>query len=161
MKLGHRLSKGAAEFLEEAFGKGNNVFPPFAQGRDVDGGHVETVVEVFPEVPRLYSISEVFVGSRNNANVDLDIFVAPQAVERLFVQHPKEFDLVVEPQFPDLVEEEGSAVCGFEFAGTGLTGAGESAFFVTEEFAFDQVFRHRPAVDGDKGAVGPDPPCSG
>ena len=42
----------------------------------------------------------------------------------------------------------------FEAAGAAFDGAGEGAFFVTEEFTFDERFGHGRAVEGDEGAVG-------
>ncbi len=44
---------------------------------------------------------------------------------------------------------------GFHLAKGLFTRAGEGAFFVAEQFAFDQVFGHGGAVDGDEPVVAP------
>jgi len=54
----------------------------------------------------------------------------------------------------DFIEEERTAVGMLEKAETVLVGAGKAAFFVTEKFAFHQVFGNCAAVHRDKRADG-------
>ena len=54
----------------------------------------------------------------------------------------------------DFVEQQRAAIGFFEFADTTGDGAGERAFLVTEQFAFEQVFRDRCAIHRDEGCLG-------
>jgi len=53
-------------------------------------------------------------------------------------------------QFRDFIEKQGAVGSGFEASDTAFPGAGEGAFFVPEQFAFDQLFGNGGAVDGNK-----------
>ncbi|MPM45001.1 hypothetical protein SDC9_91686 [bioreactor metagenome] len=66
------------------------------------------------------------------------------------MQHAQQLDLDGQRQVADFVKEQGASIGGFEPADLGGEGSGEGAFFMTEEFAFHQVFRERAAVDGDE-----------
>ena len=54
----------------------------------------------------------------------------------------------------DFVEKERTAVRKFELSWFAAYSSGEGAFFVAEEFAFEQIFRDGGAVDFDEGAGG-------
>ena len=56
-------------------------------------------------------------------------------------------------QVADLVEEECSAVGGFELPSLELVGARERAFFVAEQLALEQIARDSGAVHGDVSRV--------
>ena len=56
-------------------------------------------------------------------------------------------------QVAHFVQEDGAAVCQFELAFARGDGAGERAFFVTEEFALQQVGRNGRAVHLHEGAT--------
>ena len=56
--------------------------------------------------------------------------------------------------FPDFVEEYRAAVGGLEPADSAVYGAGESALFVAEQLAFEQVGRNRRAVYRHERLVG-------
>ena len=78
------------------------------------------------------------------------------ADQRLIVAHAANLPAFQEPeqlglhrlgQFADLVEKERAAVGHLEEAGPVPLRAGEGPFAMSEELAFDEVFRQRAAVD--------------
>ncbi len=96
---------------------------------------------------------EILVGGRDNADIDFDLAVAAQTVEGLAIQHAQQFHLSLQLQFADFVEEQRALVGQFKQTGLGGIGAAEGAFFVSEEFAFHEVFGQRGAVDIDPGTA--------
>ena len=58
--------------------------------------------------------------------------------------------LQVQWHFANLIEKQRAAVRQFELPGFGGTCAREGAFSMTEQFAFDEVFRYCRAVYGNK-----------
>src|SRR2546425_8741899 len=67
-------------------------------------------------------------------------------LELPLLQHTKQFGLQLERDLSDLVEKHGAAIRQLEAPDTLRDGAGESAFLVPEELAFEQTCRNRRAV---------------
>ena len=76
-------------------------------------------------------------------------FIGADAGKRSVLQHAQQFHLDGKRHVADFVEEKRAAVRLFEASGAAGDGTGERAFFVAEEFAFQQIFRNGTAVDGD------------
>ncbi len=142
---------GAA--AEEGFGEDDDVFGAFSERWYLDGEYVEAVVEVGAEVAFFHELHEVAIGGGEEADVDLDGLGAADALEFAFLKNAQELGLKVGRYLAHFVEEERAAVGEFEAAFTAVGGAGEGAFFMTEEFALDEVFRESGAVDFDVGLV--------
>lgn len=58
-------------------------------------------------------------------------------------------------QFAEFVEEQRAAISDFQQPFAAHVGSGERPFAMSEELAFDELFRQRSAVDRDKGHRGP------
>jgi hypothetical protein len=142
----------AGEALEEVLGEKGDILPAFAEGGDVDGDDVEAEVEVLAELLAGDAQFELAVGGGEDADIDLDGAGAPDPFELAFLEDAQEFGLDDGGDFADLVEEEGPAVGELEAALALGDGAGEGAFFVAEELAFDEVFGDGGAIEGDEGA---------
>ena len=91
-----------------------------------------------PEFSLCYRLREVPVGRGDETDVDPDGFVATDPLKLLLLQNPQELDLHLGRHFANLIEKQGTAVGKFEATKTFLGRAGECAFFMAEEFAFDQ-----------------------
>ena len=65
-------------------------------------------------------------------------------------EHPQQCRLRRFGKFTDFIEEQCSAVGDFEQSLSVIVGTRECAFAMSEQFAFDQIFRQCPAVDCDK-----------
>src|SRR5262249_38911772 len=75
--------------------------------------------------------------------------------ECTLLQHPQELGLQCEGQVADFIEEQRPLMGQFKASEALREGPREGAFFVPEEFAFQEVRREGGAVDRDKGARAP------
>ena len=80
----------------------------------------------------------------------MDGLRAADADDDFFFQHAQQLGLAAEAQVADFVQKQRAAGGQFEFAGSRFVGVGKGALFVTEQFAFQQRFGDRRAVDGDE-----------
>ncbi len=83
----------------------------------------------------------------DDADVDLDRLDAADALDVAFLQHAQDLGLGGRRHVTDLIEENRTAVAQLELAESLGRGAGERAALMAEEFALDQVFRDRRAID--------------
>ena len=130
-----------------------HVFGPFAQRRQVDPHHVEPVVKILAELPILDELFHVLVRGRDQANVDLDGLGSADAFDLPLLKHAEQLDLHGHGHVADFVEEQGALVGEFESPDALLVGSGERAFFVAEEFAFQEVLVERSAIHGHERAA--------
>ena len=104
----------------------------FAQWRHVDRQHIEAVVQILPESPRLHRVLNVHVGRRQYAHVGIDQVAAAEARVLMILQNMQELGLQVRGHLRDFVQENGALVGQFKFAGLGAHRAGERALFESE-----------------------------
>ncbi len=138
---------------EEVY-EGGDIVAAFAECGEVDGDNIKSVEEVFAKAAGGDFVLEVNIGGGDNADVDADGTSIADAFEFVFLENAKEFDLKLVADAVDFVEEDGAAVSGFEATGAIFDSAGEGAFGVSEEFAFEEAFGEGAAVDADEGAGG-------
>src|SRR5262249_20580488 len=121
-----------------------------AQGRDMqfDARQAEEQVGAhfrlgtgFPQVP---------LRSGDDAEMQADGAVRSDPLDGALLQDAQDLGLGHERHALDLVEEERAAVREFEFSDAALTGAGEGAGFMPEEFALDELGRNGGAIHGDE-----------
>ena len=102
IRLPHFLGRAHQE-VQRQF---EDVLGPLAQRRHDDADHVEPVVEVLPEPALGDELLEILVRGRNHADVDLDRLRSADRLEAPFLQHAEEFDLRVERDVADFVQEQ-------------------------------------------------------
>src|SRR5262245_42731345 len=90
------------------------------------------------------------VGGSHDPRLHQDIFSPADAPDHAFLQDAQQFGLNRGRERVDLIQKKGSLAGRLEEAGTRLGRPGEGSFLVSEEFAFDQRFRNRRAIDGYK-----------
>ena len=83
----------------------------------------------------------------------MEFFVAADSAECAFLQKTQQLDLSLHCQIANFVEEERSAIGNFCTTLAHVNGTCESAFFVTEKFAFHKIFREGCAVERYKRLV--------
>ena len=76
------------------------------------------------------------------------------ALEFLLLEDAKYLGLQRQRHVADLVEEQRAAVALLEFADMTAVGSGERTFFMTEQFALQQVLRNGGAVEGEEWGLG-------
>ncbi len=150
----HIFAADFAVFFEKKVGELEDVTLALAQRGDVDGEDVQAVKQVFSEAAFGGHLLQVAVGGGDDADVDFGGVRAADAFEFALLQHAQKFDLNGRRNLADLVEKQRAAVGQFEAALAVGGGAGERAFHVAEEFAFNEIFGQRGAVGLDKGLVG-------
>ena len=151
----HRLALGCRQFGDEMFRQGRDIIQAVPQGRDLNGKDVQAVKQILAKFPFADLSLQLAVGGGDQADVHLYRLGGADRVNLALLQGAQQLDLHVLAQLANLVEEKRAAVGFLKFAGVALGGAGEGAFFVAEQHAFDQVFGNGAAVDGDKGFAGP------
>ena len=135
-------------------GQRGDVFRPLAQGRRLQAQQGETVVEIRPEASGPHLLHQVFPGRADDAGIDGNGPVAAQAEDFAGFQHAQQTDLHGRADVRDLVQKDGAVLGHFKQAFLAAAPrAGERALVIAEEFAFQQGFGQRAAVQGHKGAV--------
>ena len=78
------------------------------------------------------------------------VWLDPDALEILLLQHAEQFGLQAQVDFADFIEHERAAVGRFEAPDALAVRAGERAAFVAEQFAFHQLGREHGAIQADQ-----------
>src|SRR6266404_7758745 len=89
---------------------------------------------------------------RHQTDVDTVRPATSQTFELLLLQHPQQFRLQRQRNISYLIEEQCPFVGHFETPNFLRESSGESALFVAEEFAFEQVKRNSSAIQLDEWA---------
>ena len=145
----------AGQTLHELLGQEGDVFAAFAQRGHRDGDHIEAEIEILAELLPGDALFEVAVGGGDHPHVDPDEPIAAHALEFTLLQHAQELGLDMGRHLADLIEQNGTPVSQLETPLALGQRAGESALFVAEELALDEILRDGRAVDLDERPVGP------
>lgn len=137
---------GLRRDLEKVFGERGDVFAPAAERRQIQGQDVEAIVEVGPKLAFVAQGFEIAVGRGDDAHIDLEDFVAADALDFALLQDAEQLGLHGGGHIADFIEEERAATRALKFAAALFGGARERAGFVAEHFALDELA-------GDGGAV--------
>ena len=152
----HALAKLSVIAVDIPLREEHDITAPLAQRRQLDGHDLEPIEEILPEPTGLHLILEIPVGRRNHPDIDADVGQATHPLEGLLLEKSQQLGLQCWRHLADLIEEHRSAIRGLEQPPLLLTGVGECAAFVTEEFAFEQLLGQRRTCDVDerlRGAV--------
>ena len=93
-----------------------DVLGPLAQRRDLDARDRQAEVQIGAERPLVGLGAQVAVGGGDDADVDLDVFLAAEAAERAALEHAEQGRLHRQRQLADLVQEDRAAVRQLERA---------------------------------------------
>src|SRR6516225_10657845 len=85
--------------------------------------------------------------SRNHAYIDAMRPATPHTLELLLLKHPEQLGLQSQRHISDFVQEQSSTISHFKAANFLCKGPGKRAFFVAEEFTFQQVKGNRRAIE--------------
>src|ERR1700747_1319746 len=87
--------------LQEMLGERDDIFWPFAQRRNSQLKLAKAVKQILAEAALAHRGLKVLVGSGDNADVNLDLAMPTQTVERLSIKHAHQLHLCLQLQFPD------------------------------------------------------------
>ncbi len=110
----------------------------------------EPVVKIFAERSLFYHFREIAVCCADEAHVQLDLLLRAEPFDAVRFQKSQQLHLRREIDFADFVKKKRAAVRRFKAPDPPLCRAGERAFLVAENFAFQERRRYRRAVHGDK-----------
>ena len=130
-----------------------DVLAPLAQRRQVDRHHVQPVVQILAEPLGLDLGQQVAIAGGDDARIDADGLRIADALELALLQHAQQLDLQLGRGGVDFVEKDRAGVGRLEAAGAIVDRAGERAAHVAEQFAFQQAFAQRAAVDAHERAA--------
>ena len=94
------------------------------------------------------------MGRADDPRVDRDRLAAADPLDHALLQEAQQLHLQRQRNVANLVEEQRAAIGLLDLALGGLDCAGERPLLVSEQFAFEQVFRDRRAIDRDEFAIG-------
>src|SRR6185369_13491715 len=145
---GDRLLVAGVELGDERLYQQRQIFLALAQRRQPERKYVEPVVEILAQLALLDRGGRIDIGRGNHAHVDGLLHPSSEAAEAAFLEHAQQLDLRGRRHLADLVEEQRAAIREFEAALAPIGRTGERALLVAEDFALQQRFRNRRAVDG-------------
>ncbi len=149
------LAMAARSMLfEEMLYQQRDIFDPLAQRRQVNRDDAQAIEQVFAKGPGLDGFPQIAVAAGNDADVQLDAFLAAHLHEFPLLDHPQQLRLDVETQVGDFIEKEGPMIGQFKQTVLGLKGTGERAFDVAEQLAFQQALHQGRTIHRDKGLIG-------
>ena len=140
--------------MQEETGEEADVFSAFTQRRDVDADDIEPVKKVFAEFPLLDILFQIAIGGGDDADIRLHRLIATDAGVFPLLEHAENLALQGHGHVANFIQKEGSSIALLEAPLALGLGPGKGAFFMAEEFAFQQVFRNGGAIDGDKFLLG-------
>src|SRR5262245_25295508 len=110
----------------------------------------QAVVEIFAKLALLDQQFQILVGRGEDADIGRNGFAATHALTRALFQDSQYFGLGGRLHIAHFIQEQSAAVALLELADAPLFGARERASFVPEQFALEQRFRNRRAIDSQE-----------
>src|SRR5205823_8297436 len=101
--------------------------------------------QIFAELVFSDGLNDVAVGGGNQPHIDAQLLSTADACEAAILEKAQQLGLQRLAHIGDLIEKDGSPIGLFDPPGLLFQGASESAFFMTEELAFEQGFGNRRA----------------
>ena len=148
------LARLRGELLEERVHEERNVLGALPERRKDDRDDVQAVVEILPERSRPGGRLQVPVRRGDDPHVRRERPRSTNTLELPVLKDAQELGLNGRTDVPDLVQEDRAPVGHFETPFPVRHGSGESAPFVAEQFAVEEGFGERRAVDLDERLVG-------
>ena len=154
-EIGGRPAVLRGKFPEQHFGQQRHVAGSLAQRRQLHHHYRQPVIQVLAKIPFVHGLFQIHVGGGNHAGIHCDFGPSPHPFDGLFLEKPQDLHLQRQRQFADFVEEQRPARGGFDASLPLDMRPGKGAFFMTEQLAFQKIFRDRATIDGDEGAAFP------
>ncbi len=135
---------------QEVLGQAHDVLAALPERGHRHREHREPVVEVLAEAPLPNGRPQIFVGGREDPDVDRFVACAPEPAHRALLEDLEELRLQRLGEESDLVEKDRAPVRGLEEAGLGAPRVGEGAALEPEHLRLEEGFGNRGAVDVDE-----------
>ena len=132
---------------------GRDILAQLTQRRHLDLDDIQPVIQVLAKLVLLHALGQIVMCCTDDAHVHGLFAGRPHFAHALLLDHAQQLDLHGQRQIRDLVQKQCPAVRSLEKTVAVFVSTGECAFLVTEEFAFHQILRDRPAVHCDYGLI--------
>ena len=109
--------------------------------------------EVLAEGLCLNHVLQIAIRCADDAHVDRNLLAASQPLDDTLLKEAQHLRLHGKRHVAELVQEEGASLSRFDFAFRTLVGAGERAFLVAKQLAFDKRLGDRVTVDRNERLV--------
>src|SRR5207302_7777054 len=113
------------EHAHEVAGENRYVFVPFAQWRNEEGNHVQTIEQILSKTAARNFVLQVLVRRGDDTNVHAHAGLCANRLEALLLESAQNLSLGFERHVADLVQKKGSPVRKLEFSLLGLARAGK------------------------------------
>ena len=133
------------------FHEKRNVVAPFAQRRQLNRNHIQTVEQIFAKRAGRDHPGEVRVRRGDHAHIHLDCLIVADALELPLLQGAQQLHLQRRARGSDFIQKERSLVCLLESTLSCSGCAGKRTSDVTEQLCFEQRFRDRAELQRDPG----------
>src|SRR4051812_19919309 len=110
-----------------------------AERGERDGEDVQAVIQVLPELALADRHSGIAVRRRDDADIHLDRIRSADALELVLLKHAEKFDLNVERNFADLIQENRPSVGQLKAAQAPADRPRKCPLLVAEQFGLDQA----------------------
>jgi len=138
---------GLAVFFDKEVSKKQDIGSAFAKRRNVNGKHVQPVIEILAELFFFDEAFQIAVGGGDDADIGFNGFGTADALELAFLKDAEQTDLRGRGEVTNFIEKDRAAMGQFKAALALRDGARERAFLVAEQFAFNDRFGERGAID--------------
>src|SRR2546421_12266569 len=118
--------------------------------------HIQPEIKVLAKLAGAIRSFQIPVRGRDHPNVHFDFVVAADRTHFLLLQETQKFGLHLLRQFSNFIQEDSAVVGGLEKSRLRAQRPGKSSLLVSEQFALDQSWDQRPAIDCDKLPTGKD-----
>src|SRR4029077_17467753 len=132
--------------LNEIADQERNVFSAVTQGRDADREHVQAVEQVAAEFAAGDHLFQIAVGCCDQPGVYPPRLRAAETFEFLLLQRAQQLRLDIDWDIAHLVQEQRALIRQFHAPDFLTDRTGERAFFMAEQFAFDEARRDGSAI---------------
>src|SRR5262245_11505925 len=144
----------AAVIVEEVAKQHIYIASSLTQRGDMDRLLGDAVEEVLPESSLHDRLGQIEIGCANQSRLERQSSVPAQSSKLFLLNHAQQLDLQGEIEIADLIQKERAVFRLFQKAYAPGRRAGERAFFVAEERAFNQSGRNLSDIDRNPGRFG-------
>ena len=141
--------------VHEVFDQARDVLPAIPQWRQVDHRHIQAIIKVLAEFAFQNCQLEIAMGRCDDANIHRDRFFPAEPLKCFLLENPKQLGLEMNTHVANLIQEHRAMVSLFKAADPPGLGVGESAGFVPEQLAFQELLGNGRAIDNDKRVIVP------
>ena len=141
-------------FLDKISGKRNDVIPALAQRGQIDLHGTDPIEQIRAELFLFDHGPDIGIRCSDNLHIHIDHPRASQTHQLLLLHHAEELCLEIQRHLPDLVQEDRSSGSQLKLSDIPVFArSGKCSAVISEQLTLNQVFRHRAAVDCDKGLI--------